>query len=414
VGKPQQQERSISWDPSRTPYLTCELGWGIQVTGHRRPWISHDDVSALTLSKLGSGMNMPGYYMFHGGTNPVGRGGYTQESRESGSPNDVPRLSYDFQTMIGEYGRIRRSALRNKLVYYFLRDFGDQLAPLEPLFPESSPTDPEDRENLRWSLRTEGTGGFLFINNHSRRQELPTREVEFLLRSSPGDLTFPPLLIKPHTYGFLPFRMTLPSPGGDILLNRATVQPVCRIPSEKSDSFFFHNFTGEPGFLEITLPGEETATLLTFPAGGREMALSDGTVIRVLSREEGVYALTERPLPFTPDWRMINEGTYEIDLERIALFLAERGEIYLTLDLVCDRGELLLNGKLVGDLFYCGAPWEIGLKDLCSSCGTGGPLVVRLHPPNRGESVYFDCPPPDRAELIKISLSEVERVPISP
>lgn len=64
----------------RYPFATCELGCGQQSTYHRRVRISPMDAYALSLVKLGSGNNLIGYYMYHGGTNPVGRLSTMQES----------------------------------------------------------------------------------------------------------------------------------------------------------------------------------------------------------------------------------------------------------------------------------------------------------------------------------------------
>lgn len=89
------------------PFLTCEIGPGNQCTHHRRPVITALDAEALSLTKLGSGNNLPGYYMYHGGFNPPG--GLYQESRATGYPNDVPVSSYDFQAPLGEYGQPRDS-----------------------------------------------------------------------------------------------------------------------------------------------------------------------------------------------------------------------------------------------------------------------------------------------------------------
>ena len=55
------------------PYLTAELGGGLQPTRHRRPVPSASDTGAMSLVKLGCGANLLGYYMYHGGTNPKGK-----------------------------------------------------------------------------------------------------------------------------------------------------------------------------------------------------------------------------------------------------------------------------------------------------------------------------------------------------
>ena len=44
----------------------------------------------MTLVKLGCGNNLMGYYMYHGGTNGMGRHSTLQESRATGYPNDYP------------------------------------------------------------------------------------------------------------------------------------------------------------------------------------------------------------------------------------------------------------------------------------------------------------------------------------
>ena len=55
------------------PYFTTEMGAGVQISKIRRPIISDKDAGALLLSKLASGVNLVGYYMYHGGTNPIGK-----------------------------------------------------------------------------------------------------------------------------------------------------------------------------------------------------------------------------------------------------------------------------------------------------------------------------------------------------
>ncbi|MDM8794736.1 hypothetical protein QU875_28740, partial [Klebsiella pneumoniae] len=88
------------------PFATCEIGPGVQVTHHRRPVISPDDAASLAMVKIGCGNNMPGYYMYRGGTNPIGQKHTMQESKATGYPNDLPVRSYDFQAPIGEFGQI--------------------------------------------------------------------------------------------------------------------------------------------------------------------------------------------------------------------------------------------------------------------------------------------------------------------
>ncbi|MFL5996222.1 MAG: beta-galactosidase, partial [Streptomyces sp.] len=93
----------------RFPWATCELGGGMAVSYHRRPYVDPDDIGALGLTKIGCGSVWQGFYMFHGGTNPVGELSTLQESHATGYPNDLPVLTYDFQAPLGEYGQYRRT-----------------------------------------------------------------------------------------------------------------------------------------------------------------------------------------------------------------------------------------------------------------------------------------------------------------
>ncbi|MFR6277803.1 MAG: beta-galactosidase [Acutalibacter sp.] len=141
----------------RYPFATCELGGGIQVTYHRRPRIRPMDVYALALCKLGAGNNLPGYYMYHGGTNKLGRFSTLNESKESGYPNDCPILSYDFQAPLSQYGEARGQYGLLNLLHLFLQDFGELFAPMEAVEAQRL-VPPEDSASLRYALRTNGEG----------------------------------------------------------------------------------------------------------------------------------------------------------------------------------------------------------------------------------------------------------------
>src|SRR5208283_1151937 len=88
------------------PFLTAEMGGGMELSYHRRPVLSGDDVAAMALVKMGSGVTLTGYYMFHGGTNPDGKRTTLQESQATGYLNDLPVKSYDFQAPLGEFGQM--------------------------------------------------------------------------------------------------------------------------------------------------------------------------------------------------------------------------------------------------------------------------------------------------------------------
>ena len=113
------------------PFATCELGGGNQVTHHRRPIIKPMDVYSLAIVTFGCGNNLIGYYMYHGGINPIGKLSTTQETKETGYPNDYAVLSYDFQAPLSEFGEAREHYRLLNQINLFAQDFGAVIAPME-------------------------------------------------------------------------------------------------------------------------------------------------------------------------------------------------------------------------------------------------------------------------------------------
>ena len=88
------------------PYFTCELGGGMASSYHRRLLMEPMDAFALAVVKLGSGSNLPGFYMYHGGTNPTDFGVNMAESQRDRFTNwnDLPVVSYEFMAPVSEFG----------------------------------------------------------------------------------------------------------------------------------------------------------------------------------------------------------------------------------------------------------------------------------------------------------------------
>ena len=129
------QKDTSNYSGYRYPYATAEMGGGNEITYHRRPIIEPDDVTALAYVKTGSGANLMGYYMFHGGSNAIGKLSTLQESKATKYPNDYPIISYDFYSPIGEWGQLQPSYRGFKIFHLFLNDFGDRLVKCKPGFP---------------------------------------------------------------------------------------------------------------------------------------------------------------------------------------------------------------------------------------------------------------------------------------
>lgn len=216
------------------PFATCELGGGIQVTHHRRPVMAPEDMAALALAELGSGNNLPGYYMYHGGINPLGRHSTLQESRDTGYPNDLPVRNYDFQAPIGSAGRIRPHYGKLRCQHLFLETFGESFGRLDAYFQEPLRMDGENLKDLRYAMRTDGKRGFVFVNNYQRlRQMEPHAGVLFAVPAGEEELIFPAdgMEVPSGAFFFIPWNLDL----GGVTLAWATAQPLTRA----GDTWFF-------------------------------------------------------------------------------------------------------------------------------------------------------------------------------
>jgi beta-galactosidase len=226
-----------------TPFLTAEIGGGIEDTYFRRPVVSADDVAAIAPVMLGSGANLLGYYMFHGGRNPDGVAITLQESQSTGYPTDVPVKSYDFQAPLGEYGQMRESLRKLKLIHYFLNDFGSILAPTVPRVPDKVPSSPADVSIPRVSARTLGDAGFIFLNNYVRGLTMPARpgfQVEMKLPSGTVRIPEQPISLPSGAYGIWPVNLELPG----TTLRYSTAQLFKRVQAGKQTDYFFFAIPG--------------------------------------------------------------------------------------------------------------------------------------------------------------------------
>ena len=225
------------------PFLTAEMGGGMELAYHRRPLMSGDDTAAMALVKLGSGVTLYGYYMFHGGTNPEGKRTTLQESQATGYPNDMPVKSYDYQAPLGEFGLVNPSFRDVKGLHLFLHDFGSSLAPMTAYFPEQMPQSKRDTATPRVAARVEKNHGFVFINNYQRNYPLPERknfQVHLKLRSGAVDLPRHPLDIPSGAYTIWPVNLDV----GGVTLRYATAQLLCKL--NEPSTYVFFTWPGAP------------------------------------------------------------------------------------------------------------------------------------------------------------------------
>jgi beta-galactosidase len=260
-------------DSHDTPFITAEIGGGIQDTYHRRPIVHPDDVAAIMPVMLGSGVNLYGTYMFQGGQNPDGKLSTLQESQATGYPTDVPEKSYDFQAPLDPFGTERESFRKLKVFNYFLDDFGQDLAPMSVHAPLSAPKTPADFSVIRASVRSKGQQGFLFVNNYVRGAVVPTRKaVQFEIRLPGSTLNVPakPVDVPSGAYFIWPFRFNL----GGITLRYGTAQLFTRLKNPGGETFVFAETPGIP--TELVL---DDAPGLIARAEGATVRRQDGAVV---------------------------------------------------------------------------------------------------------------------------------------
>ncbi len=374
-------DRAENSEPSSVPeypypLLSCELGGGNQVTYHRRPLFVSRDIESLVVCKLGSGLNLLGYYMYTGGLNPVGRT-TMQESLATGYPNDCPVISYDFQSPIGDMGQLRESWFRLSYIHRFLHSFGEMLAPMEAVMPSVMPASLEDTETLRCAFRSDGSGGFLFINNHIRLQkftahpahrftfDLTNRTVSFEL-DVPEDSSF-----------FLPVSLTL----AGLPLIYASAQPVS---------------CGDSSLTLLQIPGLAPVISLS---DGRTIPLTigmnriDSTDVILLPYEEYLPSeLTEIPVEKTPNRQdsailLSHLPVEDHTVEYTVRWSAE--DKWLAIRAVGNLAGFYVNNKLISDFYLYGDTWVIDLRDLPAQEG-----CIKIQPfcENDREHVYLEIP----------------------
>ncbi|MFO1338337.1 MAG: beta-galactosidase [Burkholderiaceae bacterium] len=271
-------------DPDRYPFCLAEAGGGMHQSYHRRPVVTADDTYATALVQLGSGANLYGYYMYHGGTNPACDTGPLNETQASGYPNDVPQWGYDFQAPLGQYGQVRPAWGRLRLLHQFCAAFGAALAPLPAVLPEAGPFDPADRAHARVALRAAGAdaatlGGFVFVNHHVRHHPLPPMDgLRLALQPAEGDaLTLPlgqPLSLQPGMAFVWPVGLRL----GAARLRHATLQPFTRwAEPDGGELLVLVALPGVP--LELAFERAGLATLTAAPGGPGEVHEADGLLL---------------------------------------------------------------------------------------------------------------------------------------
>lgn len=432
------------------PFATCELGGGIQVTHHRRPVMAPEDMSAVALTALGSGNNLPGYYMYHGGTNPIGKLSTLQESKATNYPNDLPVKSYDFQAPLGEYGQVRPHYRKLKCQNLFLAHFGELFGKLDASFQEPPLRDRNDLTHLRYSMRTDGEQGFVFVNNYQRLRKMPEfQDVQFEVPSGGGKLIFPTegMTVPAGAFFFLPWGLKL----GRARLTCATAQLLAR----SGDTWFFFapdgvrtEYVFGEKHIAVETPGLEAAFV---EQGARIVTLTqeqaehfyelDGEIYLSLGdlyRDETGVTVTRAGKTDLTGWKWAEDHFEKLDCEAAAAkpeikavpidrcepyaegreetLLSGEGarkmweiradaelsgdleDVLLQISYDGDLAQLYVDGKLAADDFNRGIPWEVSLKAMRRQGSSMELLICE----KKGHEVYMEGRDREGLALLKI------------
>jgi beta-galactosidase len=230
----------VSYDTDLYPSISAEIGPGIQIKYSRRPIVEYESVAPLMVRIVGSGSNGIGYYMYHGGSTPQFEGKFYNEEA-----NGLPRVNYDFQAPIGQYGQVRYHYKHLRMLHMFLDAYGGLLAPMKTVLPETnSAIKPEDNETLRYAVRSYGESGFLFIVNFQDHSELkPIEAVNVEIATKNESIKFPAegaIDVPKAASAILPFNLKLDK----VTVKSATVQPLTVLYQNDTAYFVFSTIKG--------------------------------------------------------------------------------------------------------------------------------------------------------------------------
>lgn len=373
------QEAKVSQGDDAYPYFTCELGGGMATAYHRRPYIYADDAYSLAIVKLGSGSNLLGYYMYHGGTNPEGVLHTLNECQTSPGTanNDLPVCTYDFQAPLGEFGQRNQQYYRLRPIHLFMQDWGEELATMEATFPTPQDLKKGEDSQLRWSIRSKGEEGkegkagkqtgFVFINNYERFANLGEKKnvqieacgVKLPKMTIPGGcMAILPVNVDGIEYATA--QMVAKREGKIYMMQVSGLPTTIKMADGKTMKKVKPLGVDVPVYRNIYLLTQEEAERLFLP---KEAVVTKLSVDVKKVKEAGALRKIEKgrarvaAAPTEDEWAAA--AVYKIAIDtaiankyrRPLLRIAYRGD--------CAR--LYVGGKLVADNFYYGRPFDYGL-----------------------------------------------------
>jgi len=220
-----------AYEPESVPFACCEMGGGMFCAYYYRFQLDYESVDGMANIKMGSGCNFLGYYVYRGGSNPVGKTGiYLNE-------DSCPKISYDYQAVLGEYGQVRPSYHRLRAIHLFVKNFPEPFLKTAVVVPEEmKDIKPENVTDLRYAIRTDGSSGFVFLNNYQDHVECqPKKDETIRLQLKDEEIVISGISMAAGEEAILPFKMDVEG----YCLSYAKAQPLSVLRENGRTVYFF-------------------------------------------------------------------------------------------------------------------------------------------------------------------------------
>ena len=362
--------------------------------------------------------------MYHGGTNPTG---FVPGNNDDGSNiylnetqrtavtnyNDLPVKTYDFQAPLGEFGQKNPHYYMLRKLHLFMHDYAEVLAPMEATFPSKQDIAKGDDSQLRWAYRSKDGSGFVFINNYERLQQLTAKKnVQFDVCG----VKFPqkPMTVPANAVCIFPVNVDgikyataqlIAKRDGKIYLEQIKGIPTEICVGGKVMKNVKAKGLAKPIYKNIYLVDSETAGKLFLNQEDAAPATTLASTVSVKKVKEA-----GKPYQITIGVNKVAQQPLDADFKEAAVYEItnlpqEREGVLLNINYRGDVARLYADGKLIGDNFYNGRPFLMGLWRLPKDCQK---LELRILPLQTDMPVYF----PREADTSKVG-EEVKSITLT-
>lgn len=274
-----------------------------------------------------------------------------------------------------------------------MQDFGETLAPMDPVFPAPQNIEKADDSHLRWAYRSEGDSGFVFVNNYERLQNLTDKKgVRFTLCG----LSFPsrPITIPGGTVCIFPVNISgLDYATAQLIAKRDGKVYLEQIPGIETELSVDGKIIKKLKPLGPDTPVYKNYYLLTSDEASKLFFNRDTKEIKPHSPYFKKINEAGAPRQITIGVNKVAEAPTDIDFKNAAVYKISglpgtdmREGCILKIKYRGDVARLYCDGKLIADNFYNGRPMLYGLWRLPHDATE---LELRILPLQENMPVYF-------------------------